>query len=207
MFVRTTEVQADPAKIDAGIAVVRDDIFPAASEIDGCVGMSLLVNRDSGRCIATTAWRSQDAMRASAEQVVPLRDRAEQTLGASGSEVHQWEVAVVHRDRAAPEGACARLTWLSGDPATADRAIDTYKMVVLPRLAAMDGFCSSSLMIDRDAGRVVGTVVFESRGALEATRDAAKGIRERVASELGATVDDVEEIEVAFAHLHVPEMA
>ena len=207
MFVRTTEVQADSAKIDEGIAVVRDDIFSAVSEMGGCVGMSLLVNRDSGRCIATTAWHSQDAMRESAERVVPLRDRAEQGLGGSGSEVHQWEVAVVHRDHVAPEGACARLTWLSGDPGAGDRVIDTFKMAVLPRLEEMDGFCSASLMIDRDAGRVVGTVVFESREALEASRDGARGIRERVASELGATIDNVEEMEMVFAHLHVPEMA
>jgi heme-degrading monooxygenase HmoA len=207
MFVRTTEVQADSAKIDDGIAIVRDDIFPGVSEVDGCVGMSLLVNRDSGRCIATTAWQSQEAMRESAQRVMPLRDQAVQGLGGTGSEVHQWEVAVVHRDHAAPEGACARLTWLSGDPAMADRAIDTYRMAVLPRLEEMDGFCSSSLMIDRDAGRVVGTVVFESREALEASRDAAQGIRERVASELGATIDNIEEMEMVFAHLHVPEMA
>jgi hypothetical protein len=32
-------------------------------------------------------------------------------------------------------------------------------------------------------------------------------MRERVTQELGATVDAVEEMEVAFAHLHVPEMA
>ena len=207
MFVRTTEMQADPKKIDDGIAVVRDEIFPAVSEMDGCVGMSLLVNRDTGRCIATTAWRSQDAMRESAEMVMPLRDRAERSLGGSGSEVHQWEVAVVHRDHAIPDGACARLTWLSGDPGTADRAIDTYKMAVLPRLSESTGFCSASLMIDRAAGRVVGTVVFENRAALEATRDAAQGLRERVADELGATIDNVEEMEMVFAHLHVPEMA
>jgi hypothetical protein len=207
VFVRTTEVQADAAKIDAGIGIVRDEIFPAVSQFEGCVGMSLLVNRESGRSIATTAWSSPEAMRASAERVVPLRDRAEQGLGASSSEVHQWEVAVVHRDHATPAGACARLTWLSGDPGTADRAIDTYKMAVLPRLQEMDGFCSSSFMVDREAGRVVGTAVFESREALEASRDAAQGIRERVADELGATVDKVEEMEMAFAHLHVPEMA
>jgi heme-degrading monooxygenase HmoA len=200
-------MQADSAKIADGITIVRDDIFPAVSEISGCVGMSLLVNRDSGRCIATTAWQSEDAMRDSAERVVPLRDRAEQGMGGSGSEVHQWEVAVVHRDQFAPEGACARLTWLSGDPAVADRAMDTYKMAVLPRLEAMDGFCSASLMIDRDAGRVVGTVVFESRDALEASRADAQGIRERVADELGATIDRIDEMEMVFAHLHVPEMA
>jgi heme-degrading monooxygenase HmoA len=200
-------MQADSTKIADGIAMVRDTILPAVSEMDGCVGMSMLVNRESGRCIATTAWRSREAMRGSADSVMPLRSRAEQSMGATSSEVHQWEVGVVHRDHATPEGACARLTWLSGDPATADRAIDTYKMAVLPRLQQMDGFCSASLMVDRDAGRVVGTVVFESREALEASRDGAKSIRERVASELGATVDKVEEMEMVFAHLHVPEMA
>jgi Antibiotic biosynthesis monooxygenase len=207
VFVRTTEIQADPAKIDDGIAMVRDDILPTVTEMDGCVGMSLLVDRDSGRCIATTAWRSKEAMRESAEMVMPLRDRAEQSMGGSGSEVHQWEVAVVHRDHAAPEGACARLTWLSGDPSSADRAIDTYKMAILPRFEQMDGFCSASLMIDRDGGRVVGTAVFDSRQALEATRHDAQDMRERVASELSATIDKVEEMEMVFAHLHVPEMA
>lgn len=206
MFVRTSEIDADPAMIDDGIAAVRDDIFPGVSEMDGCVGMSLLVNRDSGRCIATTAWRSEEAMRASAEKVVSLRSRAEEILSGSGSEVHQWEVAVVHRDHSAPQDACARLTWLNGDPATADRAIDTYKMTVLPRLQEMDGFCSASLMLDREAGRVVGTVVFDSRDAMDATGDQAQGMRERVASELGATVDRIDEMEMAFAHLHVPEM-
>lgn len=207
MFVRTTEVQADPARVDDGIAVVSDEIFPAVSEMDGCVGMSLLVNRESGRAIATTAWQSEEAMMATADKVMPLRSRAEESLDSSGSEVHQWEVAVVHRDHATPQGACARLTWLSGDPTTADRAIDTYRMAVLPRLREMDGFCSASLMIDRDAGRVVGTVAFDSREALDATRGDARTIRERVATELGATVDRVDEMEVAFAHLHVPEMA
>lgn len=207
MFVRTTEVQADPAKLEDGIAIVRDEIFPAVSEMDGCAGMSLLVNRAAGRCIATTAWRSEDAMAQSAERVMPLRNRAEEGLGASESDVLQWEVAVVRRDHAAPEGACARLTWLSGDAETMDRAIDTYRMGVLPRVREMGGFCSASLMIDRHAGRAVGTVAFDSREDLEATRDQAKSIRERVADELGATVDDVEEMEIAFAHLHVPEMA
>ena len=207
MFVRATEMQADPANADVGIDLVRREIFPAVSEMDGCVGMSLLVNRDSGRSIASTAWASADAMRRSAEAVLPLRGLAEQQMGASGSEVHQWEVAVMHRDHPTPDGAYARLTWLSGDPAMAGRAIDTFKLAVLPRVQLMDGFCSASLMIDRGDGRVVGTVAVDSREAVIAGREAAMEIRERVAGELGATITNVEEMEIAFAHLHVPEMA
>lgn len=207
MFVRTTELSADPARIDDGIAHVRDDTFPTVSDIDGCEGMSLLVDRESGHCIATTAWRSEDAMRESAERVLPLRTRAEETLGAEGSEVSTWEVAVVHRDHATPEGACARLTWISGPAETIDRLVDTYRMAVLPRIQEMTGFCSASLMVDRTGGRAVGTLALESREDLEASRDEAKSIRERVTSEIGARVDRVDEMEIAFAHLHVPEMA
>jgi hypothetical protein len=207
MFARTTEVQGDPARIDSGIAVVRDEVFPAVSQMDGCVGMSLLVSHESGRCVATTAWQSEDAMRASAEKVLPLRNRAEESLGSRGSEVHRWDVAVVHRDHAVPQGACARLTWLSGDAAIAEQVTDTYRMAVLPRLEAMDGFCSASLLIDREAGRAVGTVVFDSVRAMEASRTDAQSIREGVAGQLGASVDRVEEMEMAFAHLHLPEMA
>lgn len=207
MYVRTTVIQADPAKIDEGIAVVRQEVFPAVSDIDGNVGMSMFVSRESGRCIACTAWESEEAIRESADNVIALRDRATQTLGASSSDVMQWEVAVVHRDHSAPEGACARITWLSGEPGTADRAVDVYKMAVLPRLQEFEGFCSASLFVDRDAGRAVGTLTFASREALEATRESSKKVREAASREMRATVDGVEEMEVAFAHLHVPEMA
>jgi hypothetical protein len=207
VYVRTTVIEADPAKIDEGIAMVGQEVFPAVSDIDGNVGMSMFVNRESGRCIACTAWESEQAVRESADKVIALRDRAAQTLGASSSDVMQWEVAVVHRDHSAPDGACARITWLSGEPGTADRAVDVYKMAVLPRLQEFDGFCSASLFINRDTGRAVGTLTFDSREALEATRDASKRIREAASREMGATVDGVEEMEVAFAHLHVPEMA
>ena len=145
-------------------------------------------------------------MNATAQKVRPLRDGAEQALGATTSVVDMWELAVVHRDHASPDGACARVTWLSGFT-SAERAIDVYRMAVLPRIQEMDGFCSSSFMLNRDTGRAVGTVVFETSQQLEATREAARGIREGAAPEMGAMVDDVAEMELALAHLHLPEMA
>src|SRR6476469_3902685 len=113
VYARTTTIQADLAKIDDGIAHVSDQVIPAVTAMDGCVGMSMLVDRESGRCIATSAWESEAALRDSAERVRPLRDGAERALGASTSTVDTWEVAVVHRDHAMPDGACARVTWLS----------------------------------------------------------------------------------------------
>lgn len=207
MYARTTIIQGDPAKIDDGITHVRDQIFPAVTAMDGCVGMSLLVDRGSGRCIATTAWESEAAMRASAEMVRPLRDGAERALGSStGSDVDVWEVAVVHRDHATPDGACARVAWLSGASDTAEHAMDVFKMAVLPKLQELDGFCSASMLLNRETGRTAGTFIYDSRAQLEATREAAARLREAASRERGATVDDVAEMEVAFAHLHVPEL-
>jgi hypothetical protein len=169
--------------------------------------MSLLVDRDSGRCIATTAWASEAALADSAERVRPLRDGAERSLGSSTSDVDTWEVAVVHRDHATPEGACARVTWLSGGPEYADRAADVFRMAVLPKMQEFEGFCSASLLINREAGRAVGTITFDNRQQLEASREATARIREAATREVRATVDDVAEMEMALAHLHVPEMA
>ncbi|WP_457253388.1 antibiotic biosynthesis monooxygenase [Pedococcus sp. P5_B7] len=207
MYARTTTVQADPSKIDAGIASVRDDVTPVITGMDGCVGMSLLADRGSSRCIATSSWESEASMRDSADKVRPLRDAAEQAFGASRSTVETWEVAVVHRDHAMPDGACARVTWLSGMADHADRAADVFRMAVLPKAQELEGFCSGSLLISRETGRAVGTITFERREHLDASREAAARIREAASRDLGATVDDVMEMEVVLAHLHLPEMA
>lgn len=207
MYARTTLIQADPARLEAGIAHVKEHVLPAVTALDGCIGMSMLVDRETGRCIATTAWESEDAMTASAQIVQPLRDEAAERLGSGISDVEVWEVAVFHRDHASPEGACARLTWLSGDTSIAERAVDVFRMAVLPRIQELDGFCSASLMVNRDTGRAVGTASFETRDHVVNSREAAAKIREVASRDIGANVDEVAEMEVALAHLHVPEMA
>ena len=71
MYARTTTIQANPANIDDGIAQVRDQVIPAVTAMDGCVGMSLLVDRETGRCIATTSWATEAALQGSADRVRP----------------------------------------------------------------------------------------------------------------------------------------
>jgi hypothetical protein len=85
VYARSTTFQAKPSAIDAGIAHTRDRVMPALEAIHGCIGMSLLVDRASGRCIATTSWESEEAMRESADEVHSLRDRAVQLFGADSA--------------------------------------------------------------------------------------------------------------------------
>jgi hypothetical protein len=206
VYARSTTVQAQPGFIDAGIAHMRDKTMPALQAIDGFVGLSLLVDRQSGRCIATSAWESEEAMRANAEQVRPIRDSAVQVFGGPAT-IDEWEIAVLHRDHRSGEGACVRATWFKIRPDQFDQAVGFYKESVLPAIEELEGFCSASLMIDRASGRAVSSATFDSVDAMERNRDQARSIRTERLRDLGAEQLDVCEFELAIAHLRVPEMA
>jgi quinol monooxygenase YgiN len=206
VYARSTSIQAQPSSIDAGIAHVRDEIMPAVQAMDGCVGLSLLADRESGRCIVTTSWDSEDAMHASRDRVRPLRDRAAATFESGDTQVDEWEIAVLHRDHNSADGACLRATWIKVPPDQAARAIDFYKTDVLPALEKLEGFCSASLLINRSTGRAVSSATFDSLEAMERNRDRATELRNTRTRELGADIVDVGEFELALAHLRVPEM-
>ncbi|MFC5996647.1 hypothetical protein ACFQE5_20780 [Pseudonocardia hispaniensis] len=206
MYARSVTMQARPESIDAGVAYVRDTVLPLLQDIDGCIGLSMLVDRRSGRCIATSSWQTREAMLASADQLRPIRERGAEILGAGPPQVDEWEIAVLHRDHTSRPGACVRATWVRTDPAQAERAIDAFKMGVLPAVEAFDGFCSASLLVNRESGLGVGAVSFDSREALDRSREHAAGLRERVSRDAGFEVVEVGEFELALAHLRVPEL-
>jgi len=206
MYARSTTIKGDPGAIDRLIAYVRDEVMPAITAMDGSVGMSLLVDRESGRCIATSSWETEEARAASRDALSGQRERAAEMLGGD-IQLDDWEVAVMHRDHEVTDDSCCRVTWVQYDAADLDRGLDYYRNTVVPRLEAFDGFCSLSMMIDRTNGRGCGTVVFDSREALEASREKAASIRSSATRDGGIGIMDVAEFELAYAHLRVPELA
>ena len=132
MYARSTTVQAQPDSIDAGIAYFRDEVMPALQDIDGFVGCSMIVDRDTGQCIVTANYASPEARQASAERVMPLRDRAAAVLNAQSVEVAEWEIAGMHRDHRTGDGACVRTTWLRLDPADLDDLCSTLLSCARP---------------------------------------------------------------------------
>ena len=206
MYARSTTIQAQPTSIDAGIAHMRDTVMPALEAIDGCVGLSLLVDRTSGRCIATSSWESEEAMRASAESMKSIRDRAAELFGGGG-QVEEWEIAAMHREHRAGEGACVQATWVKVDPDQLDGGIEFFKATILPALEELDGFCSASLLVDRASGRGVAAATFDNADAMEQNKDQLDRIRSTGSREARAEVLDQCDFELALAHLRVPEMA
>lgn len=203
MFARSTTIHGDPGSVEAGIAYIRDDVMPAITAMDGCLGLSLVVDRDSGRCIATSSWDTQESLRASADTLASYRARGGDILSGT-PEVEEWEVAVMHRDHTTHEGACCRVTWAR--PKDLDATVEMWRTRLLGRFEAMDGFCSASLLIDRARGVTCGTVTFDSRASLEATREQAREIRDTVSSEMVVSFLDVAEFDLVLAHLRLPEL-
>lgn len=200
MYARSTTFEGRPGNIDAGIAFVQHEAAPMLDSIEGCRGLSFLVDRETGQCIATSSWESEEAMHAGDAQLRPLRDRGRYILGGS-MQLDEWEIAVMHRTH---HGACCRVSWLQGD---LDAMAETFRNGILPELEQTAGFCSASLLMNRSTGLGCATTVWEDRAAMEASRSAADEMRGRAASASGGEIVDVHEFDLAYAHLHVPEMA
>ena len=204
MHARSTTFRDRPEALDAGIALVRDEAMPALLELPGCVGLSMLVDRSSGTCIVTTAWEDERALRASADLVLPIRRRGEQQFGARPT-VHTWQIGLLHRAHATGEGARARVTWMRMPRRLVDSHLDAFRTVLLPQAELLPGFCSASLLVDRLTGRAALAVVYDGDASLRASRQAAAELRADVVRRLSSELLDVAELDVALAHLRVPE--
>jgi heme-degrading monooxygenase HmoA len=199
MYARSTTFQGRPENIDAGIKFVKDEVASALDKIDGCRGLSLLVDRQTGECIATSSWDSEETMLASDQHLRPIRDRGRDILGGP-MQIDAWEIAVLHRTN---HGECCRVSWLTGD---VDAMIGTFRVSILPQLERTPGFCSASLLVNRSGDVGCATTAWKNRAAMETSRLAADEMRSRVASDADGEIVQVHEFQLAHSHLHVPEM-
>jgi quinol monooxygenase YgiN len=206
MYARTTTIHADPQRIDDGIANVRDEVMPAVQSMPGCMGLSMLVDRSTGRCIVTTSWDSEESMSASREAVRAMRGQASDVMGGQ-FEVQEWEIVVLHRAHRAPEGACCRVTWTRGDPARLDEMTATVRTALMPRLDEIPGFSSVSIMGDRQSGMSVLTATYDDRRSLDASSGTVQTMREQFLQQTGRELVDMAEFDVVIHRLRVPEMA
>jgi quinol monooxygenase YgiN len=205
MYARSTTVHGNPAALEVGIAYVREAVMPTVLEMDGCVGLSMLADRESGRCIVTSAWADAEAMHRSAENVRGIRDRTAEIMCGT-TEVDEWEIAVLHRRHETRDGTSARVIWTEGDPASTDHMVDGFRMSLLPGLEELPGFSSVSLMIDRTAGRAATAVTYENRAAMEQAGGRARTLRKEFLTTMNLKQTGAASFDLALAHLRVPEM-
>ena len=204
MYARSTTVRGNPGAMDDAIAYVRDEVMPALLGMSGCVGLSMLADREGGRAIVTSAWADETSMHATEQAVQEFRRRAAEITGGEQT-AQAWEIAVMHRRHESHDGACARVAWGESDPGRAQDNLETFRMAMMPRMEELPGFCSVSLMVDRATGRSALTTTYDSRADLDRAAEAAMGLREEFAPTTGVTITDMATFDVVLHHLRVPE--
>jgi heme-degrading monooxygenase HmoA len=205
MYARSTTLRTRPQGVDAGIGYVRDQVMPMVHGMDGSIGLSMLCDRNAGRCIVTTAWATREAMEASAEDVKASRALGAAIFGDPSPEVREWEIAVLHRVRQAPEGACDRVTWGRTDTARMTGMLEDFRLGLLPGIEELPGFCSVSMMVERDTGRAVTAVTYENRVAMEQAGGRARTLRKEFHQATARTMTGAASFDLVLAHLRVPE--
>ncbi len=204
MYARSTSFHGDPHRIDDAVHYVRDKAMPALAGIDGYVGVSMLADRTSGRCIITSAWDDLTSLRRSASEMRGMRARAADIL-QSPPELQEWRIALLHRLRGTPAGARTRVTWARTDPARLDPALDAYAECVVPRLSDLPGFCSVSVLADGDRGRSVTAVAFADETTLQRATAHLAPLLDQFSHRTGTEVTDDATFDLVLAHLRVPE--
>jgi heme-degrading monooxygenase HmoA len=204
MYARTNTVRTDPQTIDEGIANVRDEVMPLVMGMDGCIGLSMLADPDTGRCIVTTAWRTKEAMHASEEGIRASRERAAQIFGEMPT-VEEWEIAVMHRLHETGDGARTRVIWGHTEPGHMDDLLSTFRMTTMPKMEELPGFASCNMMVNRDSGHTALAVTYDRPETMQQANDRAAELRREASAAMGMEIDEVAEFELVLAHLRVPE--
>jgi heme-degrading monooxygenase HmoA len=206
MYARSTTVRGDPRAVDDGIAFVRRQVMPHLQGMFGYVGLSMLCDRDSGRCVITSSWVDEMAMHATEHSVDGLRRQTAEILRGE-YETQPWEIGVLHRAHEAPDRARARVIWGEGNPLRTDENLATIRTALLPRLEELPGFCSVSVLIDRATGFGATTVIYDSPEDVDRGQDAAQAVREEFGTTMGLRITEVADFDLALHHLRAPETA
>src|SRR5262245_10905983 len=94
MYARVTELTGSPDDVDAGIADFRRDVVPF-THAQGGKGSILLVERATGRALAVTLRKDEQALQGSEEDGSALRAQALEDMHATEAPtVDRYEVAV-----------------------------------------------------------------------------------------------------------------
>lgn len=203
VYARVTTVDGDAGRIDEVIAFVKDTVQPLLEQQPGSRGLAMFVNRDKGRVVVTTAWATAPARAASDAALAPVRGEAGRILGGQ-ARPEEFDLAVLERLRPAEPGFWSRATRLSVPKDRLDEAIAGFRNSVLPGLRGQVGFCGGVLLVDRSTGTALGSTTWDSRAALEASRQAADQLRAGTADSSGATVVEVVESEIVIAAIAPP---
>jgi heme-degrading monooxygenase HmoA len=105
MHVRVTTLEVPPDRMDDATRHVQERLLPQLRQMEGFKGFVALGSSQSGKVQGVAFWESEEALRATDEAVVPVREGAAEASGGTVVSVEEYEVFVNEAPSAGPLGA------------------------------------------------------------------------------------------------------
>src|ERR671913_773309 len=102
MHARVTTLQVPPDRIDDAKRNVREQVLPRLSQMEGFEGMVALASSQSGKLQGVAFWESEEALNATDQGVVPIREGAAEAAAGTVAGVEEFEVSVFEAPSAGP---------------------------------------------------------------------------------------------------------
>ncbi|MGN6332214.1 MAG: hypothetical protein ACTHOD_11240 [Motilibacteraceae bacterium] len=195
---RVNILEADPSRIDDGIAFVRDRVQPVVDSKAGSRGLGMWVNRETGEVVVTTVWEDRAALEASESEVAELRAEAARTVGAQAVRVELVESEVVWQAAGDQPGYWCRAVEMDVPQPRIGEAVDLFRDEILSRVRQIPGVNTIVLSANRETGHTILTVTYRTRDHLIASRDTAQAMRDGVVARFGADRPVVSELETVI---------
>jgi heme-degrading monooxygenase HmoA len=109
-FVRTNDVTAAKAQVDATLAFMRDSALPAIKQLNGYRALLIFVNRESGRMLVSSVWNTAADREASESVVSGLRRQAIDQAQAQAPRITRYETILAEVSPAAQQAASVATT-------------------------------------------------------------------------------------------------
>lgn len=204
MIGRVNILQADPSKIDVGIAFIQDRVQPLVDSLPGSRGLGMWVNRETGDVVVNTVWEDRAALDASEGQVTEVRAEAARIVGATTVRVELGEPVVVWQAAPDQPGYWSRSVEMDVPKNRIDEAIALFRDEMLAKVQQIPGVNTVVYSANRDTGHTMLNVTYRSRAELEASRETGDKLRAGVVSRLGAGEPEVREMETTIVGIRGP---
>ncbi len=94
MHARVTTLEVPPDRMDDATRYVQEQILPRLSQMEGFKGFIALGSWQSGKLQGVAFWESEEALRATDEAVVAIREGTAEVSGGTVAGVEEFEVSV-----------------------------------------------------------------------------------------------------------------
>ncbi|HET7420207.1 MAG TPA: hypothetical protein VFL27_07485 [Candidatus Dormibacteraeota bacterium] len=207
MYLRVTAFKSDPAKIDGGVAYLRDKIIPALKQAPGFVGATCIVDREKGEGAASTIWETLEAMNNAEQLGQQSRTQSAEATGLEIMDVDRFEITILEMGR--PDAVIPRYTRLItayGDPSKADAAVQGLRGT-LPKLKAQPGFVGFASGVNRATGRGFTTSTWDTPEHREASYAVIAQERQQILDSGAMYGMDMRNFETVIVDVKLPAAA